>query len=208
MKTFKTISAYITKKNILIVTSSLIVGALMLTAVRFFFDQPLPTHYHANFAVFIDGKREEFKGPGYYEEVQSCVTLENPRNRTHMHMPDNNVVHVHDKFVTWGNFFENIGWALGPDTLVTTNAVYRTQDGKTLTFLLNGKEVTSPYNKMVKDEDTLLISYGDGSADHKQQAEAAKHPTTAHTANVQHDPAACKGAEPLGFKTRLKKALW
>jgi hypothetical protein len=125
-----------------------------------------------------------------------------------MHQPDNNVVHVHDKNVTWGHFFESIGWALGSDTLVTTDTVYKTTDQKALTFYLNNKEVASPFDQVIGNEDVLVVSYGDGSANLKTQAQEAKKPTPAHTANIQKDPAACRGSEELSFTTRLKNALW
>lgn len=185
-----------------------VIGVLLLLTVRFIFKKPEITHYHANFAVFIDGKRETFEGPGYYEEVQACSATESPRGRTHMHLPDNNIAHVHDKNVTWGHFFESIGWALGLDALVTEDEVYRTTQEKALAFYLNGEEVASPFNEVIGNEDVLVISYGDGSDDLKAQAEAAKKPTPAHTANTQTDPAACRGEEELGFAARLKDAIW
>lgn len=198
----------INKKIAVSVLIGAVMGVLLLIAVRFIFMKPEITHYHANFAVFIDGKRQEFNGPGYYEEVQACSATESPRGRTHMHMPDNNVAHVHDKNVTWGHFFESIGWALGPDALVTDDEVYHSDQKKALIFYLNGKEVASPFNEVIGNEDVLVVSYGDGSADLKKQAEAAKEPTPARTANVQTDPAACRGEEELGIKARLKNAVW
>ena len=198
----------IDKKIALSVAFGFVLGIILLVAVRFVFKKPEVIHYHANFAVFIDGTREGFSGPGYYEEVQACSATTSPRGRTHMHLPDNNVVHVHDKNVTWGHFFESIGWALGPDSLVTTDMVYRTNDEKALTFYLNGKEVASPFAQVIGNEDVLVVSYGDGNADLKSQAEAAKKPTAAHVASVQTDPAACRGEEELGVSARLKQALW
>ncbi len=204
----KELTSKINRNTMLSVLVGIIFGAMLFTLIRFIFNNPAPVHYHANFAVFFDEKREEFSGPGYFEEVQACSATESPRGRTHMHQPDNNVVHVHDKNVTWGHFFESLGWALGPDTLVTTNSVYKTTDQKALTFYLNNKEVASPFDQVVGNEDVLVVSYGDGSADLKKQADEAKKPTPADTANVQKDPAACRGSEELSFSTRLKNAVW
>ena len=208
MKQLKDFVSSINKKTAMSVAIGMILGAALFLSIRFIFNNPEPVHYHANFAVFIDGKREEFSGPGYYEDVQACSATESPRGRTHMHQPDNNIAHVHDKNVTWGHFFESIGWTLGPDALVTTDHVYRTSEQKALTFYLNNKEVASPFDQVIGNEDVLVVSYGDGTADLKKQAEEAKKPTPAHTANVQNDPAACRGSEELSLGARLKKALW
>lgn len=208
MKLFKKSSLKLDKKIAISVGVGVVLGAVLFIAVRFIFNNPAPVHFHANFAVFIDGKREEFSGPGYYEEVQACSATESPRGRTHMHQPDNNVAHVHDKNVTWGHFFESIGWSLGPDALVTTDSVYRTTDQKALTFYLNNKEVASPFDQVIGNEDVLVISFGDGTADLKNQAQEAKKPTPAHTANIQKDPAACRGSEELSLTSRLKNAIW
>lgn len=204
----KTGSFMFSRKVTLSLLIGALLGALLFVVIRFVFNNPEPVHYHANFAVFMDGKREQFSGPGYYEEVQSCSATDTPNGRTHMHQPDNNIAHVHDKNVTWGHFFESIGWAIGPDALVTSDAIYRTNEKKALTFYLNNKEVESPFDQVIGNEDVLVVSYGDGSADLKKQADEAKEPTPAHTANIQKDPAACRGTDELGFAARLKKAIW
>jgi hypothetical protein len=85
-------------------------------------------HYHANFAVYINGQQEQFKGMKYYEETaaQTCTLekIDDPAERAHMHDNVNNVVHVEDHLVTWGNFFQNLGWGLGDDYLKTADNVY------------------------------------------------------------------------------------
>lgn len=194
------------------VAEALLIGAifafLFMTSARFIFKQPESIHFHANMAVFIDGKRELFAGPGYYEEVEACSATATPSGRTHLHMPDNNVVHVHDKNVTWGNFFENIGWAIGPDALIGPNNTYRTDGVKSLTFLLNGEKTDDVFRRVIKSEDVLVVSYGDGSANFSDQTQQAIKPTPALLANSQKDPAACRGSDDIGVVDRLKKAIW
>ena len=34
--------------------------------------RPYMVHYHANFAVYMDGKQWDFSGPSYMEEVSRC----------------------------------------------------------------------------------------------------------------------------------------
>lgn len=184
-------------------------GITLFVLLRFIFLSPDVTHYHANFAVFLNNERVTFEGPGYYEEVQSCSSDEtSPRGRVHMHQPDNNIAHVHDENVTWGHFFEGLGWALGPETLVTDDQVYVTDDVRTLKFYINGALVDSPYNQVIQNEDQLLISYGENSGDIKAQKAAVGEPVSAEVANTQHDPAACRGSEDSSISARLKNAIW
>ena len=208
MKNITVIKRRLDKKITRALLIGILFGAVLFVLIRFIFNSPAPVHYHANFAVFINSTREEFDGPGYYEEVQTCSATTSPRGRTHMHQPDNNIAHVHDKNVTWGHFFESIGWALGPNVLATKDAVYQDNDGKKLTFLLNGEDVPSPYNQVIGNEDALLVSYGDNSINLKKEAEAVARPVAAHQANTEKDPAACRGSEELGSSARLKKAIW
>ena len=185
------------------VAEALLIGAifafLLMISARFIFKQPESIHFHANMAVFIDGKRESF---------EACSATATPSGRTHLHMPDNNVVHVHDKNVTWGNFFENIGWAIGPDALIGPNNTYRTDGVKSLTFLLNGEKTDDVFRRVIKSEDVLVVSYGDGSANFSDQTQQAIKPTPALLANSQKDPAACRGSDDIGVVDRLKKAIW
>src|SRR5438309_6592742 len=86
-----------------------VLGVLALLVVRFATYNPPQVHYHANFALYINGQREEFKGAQYYQEVAICTTngITIPQQRAHMHDGINSVLHVHDHAVTWGQFFEN-----------------------------------------------------------------------------------------------------
>lgn len=52
--------------------AGIVLGALALLVIRFFTYSPPQVHYHANFAVYINGQREQFKGPQYYQEVAVC----------------------------------------------------------------------------------------------------------------------------------------
>src|SRR5476651_440128 len=100
----------------LVLVLGMVIGVLVLGAIRFVaYSAPDEVHYHANFAVFINGQKEQFKDPGLYEETSMCTisTTKTPMERAHMHDQVNNVVHVEDSAVTWGQFFENIGWTVG-----------------------------------------------------------------------------------------------
>jgi hypothetical protein len=208
MEYLRKLTSKINTRIALAVLSGAVLGAVLLIGIRFIFNQPQNTHYHANFAVFINGERETFTGPGYYEEVQACSATESPRGRTHMHQPDNNVVHVHDTNVTWGHFFESIGWALGPEALVTNNGVFQNTQATPLAFYINNKEVVNPFREVIQNESTLVVSFGDNNPSVEAMTHEAQKPTPAQTANIQKDPAACRGEQELSLTARLKNALW
>src|SRR4029078_13418935 len=91
----------------LLLGAGLVLGALIMTAIRFAVYKPNNTHYHADFALYVNGVRDGFKGPRYYEELQSCKdnNSTDPHERTHMHNNINDVVHIHARGVTWSHFF-------------------------------------------------------------------------------------------------------
>lgn len=182
----------------LLFASGLILGVLAILAIRFFTYNVPQTHYHANFAVYLNGKRDEFKGPQYYEEVAACTAHGpiQPAQRAHMHDNINSVIHVHDDGVTWEQFFNNIGWTLGPDFIQTDDGtMYMENDTDKLNIVLNDQnltDLTSIANQVIKDRDRLLISFGD--IDSKTlQTEYNSVPTTAKHYDEAQDPASCAG---------------
>lgn len=185
----------------------LLLGAIVILGIRFFTYRPDEVHYHANFAVYINGQREEFKSPQYYEEVKICsLHGTTPQSRAHMHDNVNDVVHVHDAAVTWGQFFENIGWMVGPDFIRTQDTMYMADDTHTLNIILNGNNLTglsSITNQVIGDKDRLLLSYGP-SDKATLDKEYKTVPSTAAKYDAQQDPAACSGAEALTVSDRLK----
>lgn len=46
-----------------------LLGAIWLVALRYVTYKNDAVHYHANFALYINGQREEFKSFTYYEEI-------------------------------------------------------------------------------------------------------------------------------------------
>ena len=183
-------------------------GVLVLLAARFATYSPPRVHYHANFAVYINGQREEFKGAQYYQEVAVCTTsgITLPQQRAHMHDNINSVLHVHDHSVTWGQFFENLGWFVGPDFLQTADGhLYQASGVNKLHILINGQDYTdlTPITNMViKDQSRLLVSYGDIS-DAKLQQEYQAIPSTAKHYDESQDPASCAGSEKVTTSDRL-----
>lgn len=176
----------------------LVVGALIILGIRFFtYSRPV-THYHANFAVYLNGQRDEFKGPQYYQEVAACSANGpiQPAERAHMHDNINSVIHVHDDGVTWEQFFNNIGWYLGKDFIQTDNGtMYQENGSDKLNIILNNQnltDLTSIANTVIKDRDRLLISFGDINQQ-TLQIEYNSVPATAKHYDETKDPASCAG---------------
>lgn len=208
MKT-KNIRQYVSSRWFLAI-ACVILGAIVVLGVRFItYAPPEATHYHANFAVYIDGKRQVFKDAKYYEEgaasacaVEPTAKDENPMDRVHMHSPVNDVVHVEDVIVTWGNFFSVLGWSVGNDYLATDSGVYGSSSQKMLTVMLNGQKVDSLANRIIGDQDTLLVSYGSQSmAQIQKQYDGIKN--NAKEANNSDDPASCGGDTDATFRDRF-----
>ncbi len=194
------------KKVWFIAFASFFVGILCFSALRFLLVHKNEVHYHANFAVFINGNREKFDNFTFYEEVASCDSseLNNPKHRAHLHDNVNGVVHVHEAAVTWGAMFANLGFTLGNKALVTDKVVFVDEvDGKKLQFVLNGKPVDTVENRVIQSEDALLITYGNDV----QATVSQQYGQIAHTAagyNAQKDPNACTGGKPLTVSERFK----
>jgi hypothetical protein len=206
----------ISKHIILAIVAGFILGAVWMVALRFFTYRSHDTHYHANFALYINGVKEEFANPLFYEEVQSC-SVDNsnePKARVHMHENKNHVIHVHDNAVTWGQFFANLGYGLTNDAITTDKGVFVDGEGGALTFVLNGQEVNVIANQVIQSEDVLLVDYQQTEGEPTEtrslvdaQERYAAILKDAHEFNTKQDPATCAGSQTLSFSERLKKAI-
>lgn len=181
------------------------VGALGFGVIRFATYTSAHVHYHANFAVYINGQREQFAAPGYYEEIASCSADQSsdPHQRVHMHDQVNDVVHVHANAVTWGQFFENIGWSISKTHIENGSQLFVTGDTAKLSYILNGEAIDDVTNRVIKSEDRLLVNYGNqGEAQLTQEYTSIS--ASADHYNATQDPASCSGDEPTGWRARLR----
>lgn len=185
-----------------------LLGAILILGERFFTYKVDAVHYHANFAMYINGQREQFKGAQYYTEVAMC-TRDNsilPMNRAHMHDNVNNVVHVEDHAVTWGQFFTNIGWTLGPTFIASPDGTLYTESGANkMHMVLNGLDYTdtgSLINAVIQDRDKLLVSYGNQSPTTINQ-QYNSIPSTAQKYDTTKDPGTCSGSHSTSMQDRL-----
>ncbi len=182
-----------------------------LMAIRFAWPPAGPSqpHYHADFAVYINGVKLDFDGPAYYEEVAACSESERnvPKSRVHLHAPSPGVTHVHDYAVTWAHFLANLGITFADNYLATSANAYIPGSGKQLRFVLNGQLVSYPSSKVIGNEDILLIDYGNDQIEEiwgrYNQIKAG-----APLANQVNDPAGCFGVDgPPSTASRLWRAL-
>ncbi|HEV2150085.1 MAG TPA: hypothetical protein VGR37_21995 [Longimicrobiaceae bacterium] len=190
-----------------------VAGVLLFGLVRLAFLPPQPvTHYHANWALFVEGERLDLADERYMEDVVRCKANPakvDPEDRVHLHNLDPDVVHVHDGGATWGHLLLNLGITVGDDHLFTdTGARYVAAPGRTLKFILNGEEVPSIRNLVIDDQDRLLISFGPETAEEAARTQFPRVASTAGEHNTRPDPAGCSGAAEEGFGDRLARAFW
>lgn len=183
-------------------TVCFIVGAAVILGIRFFTYKPDTVHYHANFALYINGQRELFKGKQYYEETEMCSASSGPPStpteRAHMHDNVNDVVHVEDHAVTWGQFFANLGWYMGSNAIESPDGTaYVENDTSKLHLILNGQDYTDLgglSNTVIKDQDKLLVSFGNEN-DATLTVQYKAIPSTAHHYDITPDPKSCSGQD-------------
>jgi hypothetical protein len=200
----------VNKKVAAALVAGFLIGSITIVAIRFITIKSKEVHYHANFALFINGQQDQFDNQTFYEEVQACsgVGSDNPRGRAHLHKPDNNIVHIHDNAVTWGHFFANLSYGVGDDYLKTDAGLFIDDPTtkKQLSFTLNGQAVDSVDNRLINSQDVLLISYGDES----QEEISSRFQAITKNAgeyNTKLDPASCSGSKKMSSWQRLKLAL-
>lgn len=199
----------INRRTLLVGITGLVVGALVILGGRFVSYQPeKKLHYHANFAVYINGQREPFKDIFYYIDTGSACSLEEqkmtPYERAHMHDSVNDVVHVEDEAVTWGQFFQNIGWAVDPKVIRTGVQIFLVDAQNKVSFMLNGKLTDNVINQLIGDKDKLLVDYG--PADNATlQNEFESIASTAEKYNGSKDSRSCGSASHKNpWKDRFK----
>lgn len=187
------------------------VGVLALAGFRLaFVSMPHPPHYHANFAIFIDGARVDLSSDRYMEEVSACVAGAEvqPRGRAHLHENDHDVAHVHHDGVTWGHLLTNLRFGLGDDYLAPDEGPVLTEGaGKSLKFVLNGQPQFAVDGELIRSGDRLLISYG---AESEAEVLRTQYPAVASNAeefNQRQDPATCAGSHEATFGDRLRHAF-
>ncbi len=166
----------------------------------------LPPHYHANFALYIDGERYDFSWDEYMEDVEGCGLSDTmyPEDRAHLHENNPDTIHVHARGVSWGHFFANNGFTFGQNFISLPSwEIRENTDINAMHFFLNGKEVQNPFNRLIKSEDRLLITYGDETPDELANLYETVS-TNAGEYNSKYDPGSCGGTNEWGISAVLK----
>lgn len=190
-----------------------LLGLVVFGAVRLIALPPLDhVHYHANWAVWIEGERVDLSGDRYMQSVSACVTDPSSMTgeaRVHMHENNQDVVHVHHAGATWAHLLQNLGWGIGYGWMVTDSGeMYRDEGDKRLTFILNGLDVPPAHDRVIRPGDRLLISFG---GEPPEELTRVRFPTVADDApgfDGTYDPAGCAGHEEESFSDRVRRALW
>jgi hypothetical protein len=127
-----------------------------------------------------------------------------PYERAHLHDSVNDVVHVEDDAVTWGQFFQNIGWVVDPKVVRTPDQVLLADSQNKVTFMLNGKQTDNVINQVIADKDKLLVDFGSTDAQ-ALQTEYKSIASTAGQYNGSKDSGSCGGASHKNsWNDRLK----
>ena len=111
-------------------------------------------HVHADFAVYINGKKMDFNSPMYDQRDP----------RIHLHVRNkygDSVIHVEGEHVKLGEFFTSIGMRLTEKCFRTTSVNFCNDDKRTLKFYVNSIRNKDFGNYDIKDLDRILITFGD-----------------------------------------------
>lgn len=114
-------------------------------------------HVHSDFIVYLDGQQYDLTADKYQ-------TTNTHSNHAHIHLHDNvgHVIHRHEHNVTLGEFFNSLGFGLTNDCITTdTNQTFCTDETNQLLLFVNGKTEADIVEYVNKEEDELLLFYGD-----------------------------------------------
>ncbi len=170
----------------------------------------LPPHFHANFALYINGERYDFSGDEFMEDVEWCglSDLMFPEDRVHLHENNPDTIHVHDEWVSWGHFFANNGFTFGQNFISLPSwEIFKNAESQSMHFYLNGEPVENPYNTLIHSKDRLLITYGDETPEERVTLSQSVS-DNAEEYNDKYDPGSCGGKNEWWVSAVLKDLFW
>jgi len=116
------------------------------------------THEHADFLVYLNGKRFDFAQEKYMDRHEA---------RAHMHDMVGTIAHKHWKGATWGEFFAGMGMKLNGTCVVLDDGRAYCNDegsGKMLKMYVNGTRLEGDFGgREIRDLDRVLFTYGNES---------------------------------------------
>ena len=113
-------------------------------------------HEHAVILIFLDGNLLDLSKPEYMLRSEPV----------HVENLDGAIIHKHATGITVGHFLQTLGISFDKNCLVTDKQdSYCNKNGNTLKFYVNG-DINNDFNNYVfREEDRLLISYGNEDED-------------------------------------------
>lgn len=172
--------------------------------------QHIPPHFHANFAVFINGEKVDFTADEYMEDVAGCSLTNTvyPKDRAHLHENNGDTIHIHNEGVAWGHFFANNNIYFSDDFLkMDDGKMYENIEDTWMRFILNGEVIDNPYNRLIESEDKLLVSYWTHLSDLFIDEMYSQVSSNAWEYNSKYDPGSCGGTNENGIKVLLREFI-
>ena len=138
------------------------------------------THFHADFALFINGKEFNFNQPQFVSTDSDLIAAD-----VHIHPERFTVVHVHYTNTTWARFFQTLGFEFRDQSMQGVSAAQTCltmPDGSkhcnnatdTFKFFVNGVQVNGIAGTNIGDLDRVLISYGSETPAQVEQTQVTK----------------------------------
>ncbi len=163
---------------------------LLLSACNPFVKDPVanpdPNHTHADFAVWIDGKKLDFSDARYMstppaeEAPQAFLELLGHayahgdeddgqvipgREYLHLHDGNGHVIHRHKPGLTIGAFFSSIGFTMTKSCLILDDGTtHCTDTDKRWRMFVNDKEGLFDPDYVFEDLDKILLTFGSDDA--------------------------------------------
>ncbi len=159
-----------------------------------------PVHYHANFAVFVEGKQVDFTKPSLMH-IAPCTddvhVSTDPKENVHLHDQIGNVVHLHMDGISWNTFFSTVGFDLLPAT-----------NEKSLSVYSKGKKVSEGVlHDTIQKQDEILVHIASQSGkEHISQDPQLQQEFEKVGTNASEYDAGNIGIEKCGAQG--KRTLW
>ena len=169
----------------------------------------IPPHFHANFAMYVNGERVDFTADRYSEDIAGCklTGLMYPADRVHLHENNQDTIHIHHEGVSFGHFFANNWFGFTDNYLANDSGKLFFAEGENkMTFILNWKKIENPFNRLIKSKDRLLISYGSES----ELELMSRYETVSDNAgeyNAKYDPGSCGWTNENGMAVLIHDLL-
>lgn len=197
------------KKSVFIILGVLLLLGTYLGGYIHSWSQYIPPHFHANFLMYINGEQVDFSGDQFMEDVAGCSLTWKlyPKDRAHLHENNGETIHIHDDWVAWWHFFANNDFVFSENFISSNDSkVYINSWDRRLKFILNGEEISNPYNKLIESQDRLLIIYGT-QTDEESMKIFQTVSTNAWEYNSKYDPGSCWGTNENGIKAILREFI-